>query len=169
MLPRAMYHSTTGLVHLVASLLALASGAVVFFRPKAGVVHRRLGYLYAASMLTVNLTALVIYRLTGRFNVLHAFALLSLTGVILGLRHAVTRRPRETWLLSHYSWMTWSYAGLLAALVAESGTRVVLPLLRNHGIAVSMGGFWTVVGVLSAGVMLAARTLIHRHRPASQV
>ncbi len=163
---RAMYHSPTGLVHLVASLLALASGAVVFFRPKAGALHRRLGYVYAASMLTVNLTALLIYRLTGRFNFLHAFALISLTGVILGLRHAVTRRPRETWLLSHYYWMTWSYAGLLAALVAESGTRLVLPLLRSHGIAVSMGLFWTLVGLLSGVVLFAAQRLINRHRPA---
>jgi uncharacterized membrane protein len=163
-----MYHSPTGLVHLVCSFLALASGVLVFFRPKAGAVHRRLGYVYAVSMLGVNVTALLIYRLTGRFNFLHAFALLSLTGIVLGLRHAVTRRPRETWLASHYYWMTWSYAGLIAALVAESGTRLVLPLLRSHGVAVSMGLFWTLVGLLSAAVMVAARTLIHRHRPAAR-
>ena len=163
-----MYHSPVGLVHLVGSFLALAAGAVVFFRPKAGALHRRLGYLYAAAMLTVNLTALLIYRLTGRFNFLHAFALLSLTGIVLGLRHAVTRRPRETWLASHYYWMTWSYAGLVAALVAESGTRFFLPLLRNHGVAVSMNLFWALVGLLTAAVMIAARALIHRHRPAGR-
>jgi len=153
---------------LLATLLAvaLAAGAVIFFRPKTGPIHRRLGYLSAASMLTVNLTALLIYRLTGRFNFLHGFALISLTGVILGLRHAVTRRPRETWLLSHYYWMSWSYAGLLAALVAESGTRVVLPFLRSQGVAVSMGLFWALVGLLSGVVMLAAQRLINRHRPA---
>lgn len=160
-----MFHSTTGLIHLAASFLALGTGAVIFFRPKAGALHRRLGYAYAASMVAVNVTALLIYRLTGRFNFLHAFALLSLASILLGLRHAVTRRPKDTWLASHYYWMTWSYAGLMAALVAESGTRIVLPLLHKNGVAVSMVLFWAVVGLLSGAVIFVGRALIERHRP----
>jgi len=160
-----MFHSTTGLIHLVSSFVALGTGAVIFFRPKAGALHRRLGYVYAASMLVLNITALLIYRVTGGFNFFHAFALISLTGVGLGLRHAITRHPRETWLISHYYWMTWSYAGLMAAFVAESGTRIILPLLRQNGVAVSMGLFWTVVGLLSFAVIFTGRVIINRHSP----
>lgn len=160
-----MFHSPTGLIHLVSSFVALGTGALIFFRPKAGAVHRRLGYLYAGSMVTVNVTALLLYRLTGGFNVFHAFALVSLTGVALGLRYAIMRRPKETWLISHYYWMTWSYAGLMAAFVAESGTRLVLPLLRQNGVAVSMGLFWAVVGFFSFAVLFTGRALINRHSP----
>jgi uncharacterized membrane protein len=160
-----MTHSLTGLIHLLSAFLALGTGAVIFFRPKAGALHRRLGYVYAVSMLTVNLTALLIYRVTGGFNFFHAFALISLTGVALGLRHAITRRPKETWLISHYYWMTWSYAGLMAAFVAESGTRLVLPFLRARGVEFSMGLFWAVVGLLSFAVIFTGRVLINRHSP----
>jgi uncharacterized membrane protein len=138
---------------------------VIFFRPKAGALHRRLGYVYAASMLVLNITALLIYRVTGGFNFFHAFALISLMGVGLGLRHAITRRPKETWLISHYYWMTWSYAGLMAAFVAESGTRIILPLLHQNGVAVSMGLFWAVVGLLSFAVIFTGRVIINRHSP----
>jgi uncharacterized membrane protein len=160
-----MTHSITGQIHLFSSFAAMGAGAVIFLRPKAGAFHRRLGYAYAASMLAVNLTALLIYRVTGGFNAFHAFALISLVGVALGLRHAITRRPKGTWLISHYYWMGWSYAGLMAAFVAESGTRIVLPLLRQKGVAVSMGWFWAVVGFFSFAVIFVARILINRHQP----
>lgn len=160
-----MIGSTTGLIHLTSSFLAMGVGAIIFLRPKAGALHRRLGYVYAASMLTVNVTALLIYRVTGGFNFFHAFALISLAGVGLGLRHAITRRPKETWLISHYYWMTWSYAGLMAAFVAESGTRMVLPFLRARGVEFSMGLFWAVVGLLSFAVIFTGRVLINRHSP----
>lgn len=67
-----------GQLHLAAALMALAAGGLMLRRPKGTRSHRRSGWLYVASMLTLNGTALLIYRLTGRFGPFHIAALVSL-------------------------------------------------------------------------------------------
>jgi uncharacterized membrane protein len=146
-----MTHSLLGLIHLIAAFASMALGAVVLLRPKGGGRHRLFGYAYALAMLTVNATALAIYRVNGRFNFLHVFALLSLFSLLVGLTFAIRRRPAGRWLYQHYRFMGWSYIGLLAAFVAESSTRAVLPWLQRHGYA-SFGLFWVVVGLATAVV-----------------
>ena len=159
-----MTHSLLGLVHLIAALSALALGALVLFRPKGDGVHRLLGYAYALAMLTVNATALLIYRLTGRFNFLHVFAVISLVTLLIGLSFPIRRRPAGTWLPFHYHFMGWSYIGLTAALVAESSTRALLPWLKRHGFT-SFGWFGVVVGVASALVCVVGVRLLKVYGP----
>ena len=97
-----MIHSAMGLVHTVTAVLALLVGVLIFFRPKASRLHRMLGYVYSASMLTMLVTAFLIYRLTGSFNVLHIFAVISTATLGRGLYHAITRQPKGAWLDPHY-------------------------------------------------------------------
>ncbi|OON70180.1 DUF2306 domain-containing protein [Hymenobacter sp. CRA2] len=63
-----MPHSFIGYLHLAAALLAMALGAVVLLNRKGGRFHRRAGYGYVACMLTLNASALLIYRLFGGFG-----------------------------------------------------------------------------------------------------
>lgn len=150
---------TVGQLHFASALAALATGAWVVLRPKGSATHRRVGWVYAASMLTLNATALMIYRLTGTFGPFHVAALLSLGTLIAGIIPAWRRRPVHTWLDRHYYWMGYSYLGLLAATVAETATRV--PWVR--GVA---GGptslFWIVVALTSIAVFVIGARVIRR-------
>ena len=148
-----------GQVHFAAALVALAAGAWVVARPKGTARHRRVGWLYAASMLTLNATALLLYRLTGAFGPFHAAALVSLATLVAGLLPVRRRRPPGAWLARHYFFMAYSYLGLVAAAVAETATR--LPAVR----AVAGGAtpaFWSVVALASAGVFVLGGWAIRR-------
>jgi uncharacterized membrane protein len=158
-----MTHSTLGLVHLIASLAALLIGIPIFLRPKLNRLHRALGYLYSISMITLLITALFIYRLTGSFNIFHAFVIISSITLGKGLYHAVARKPTGAWLAFHYKWMTGSYMGLVAAFIAESSTRILLPYLRDHYGIRSFGWFWAIVAAASFVVIAAGKYLQKRN------
>ena len=160
-----MIHDLTGLIHTLAASIAILVGAVVFLRPKGGVWHRRLGYVYSLCMLIVIVTSFAIYRLTGRFNFLHGAAIASSISVGFGFGHAFLRKPKAMWYVLHCYWMSWSFIGLLAALVAEISTRVALPfVVARFGLS-SLFGFWCVVGVATLLVVLAGRHLVNKHSP----
>ena len=142
--------SSIGWVHSACALVALASGGAVLVRRKGTRSHRRLGWVYVGSMVALNATALMIYRLSGGFGPFHVAALLSLAAVGGGLMPAVRRRPADRWVEQHYYWMTYSYVGLLAAAAAEVMTRV-------PGAA-----FWWAVVLASAAVLLVGAALIRR-------
>ena len=117
-----MIQSTTGLIHTIAATVALVIGLFIFFRPKATFLHRTLGYFYSFAMSIMLVTSFMVYQLTGSFNLLHIFAVISTATLMMGLYLAVTR-PRG-WLPRHYFWMCSSYLGLCGALVAEVGFRL---------------------------------------------
>lgn len=148
-----------GSFHLTVALLAIASGAAVLWTsPKGGRSHRRLGWIYVASMLLLNGTALSIYRLFGGFGPFHVAALVSLSTFVPGFVAAVVARRRRTRqegvgraraVELHYYLMTWSYVGLLAAAVSEIATRA--PMIRpvgrpgaTFGIAVGLSTFFVI-------------------------
>jgi uncharacterized protein (DUF2141 family)/uncharacterized membrane protein len=141
-----------GAMHAAFGLAALALGLGVVLLPKGTALHRRIGLLYAATMLVLNATALAIYDLFGGFGVFHWLALVSLGTLAAGVLPVWLRRPRD-WLELHARFMSWSYAGLVAAFFAEIGAR--LP-----GV-----GFTMAVLVPTIGVMLAAAVLIHVRVP----
>jgi uncharacterized membrane protein len=155
-----------GTVHLAAAVAALASGAAVLLRRKGGTAHRRTGWVYAASMLTLNGTALAIYRLTGSFGPFHAAAFASMGTLVAGVL-AVRRRATDPLAIErHYSFMSWSYVGLCAAAVSESASRLdfVKDAVRASGIPVS--AFWTAVIVATIVVLATGSVLIRRNAPA---
>jgi uncharacterized membrane protein len=114
-----------GVLHLGVALLALASGLVVCLSRKGTTWHTRWGWTYVIAMVAVNLTALSIYSLLGRFGPFHAAAIFSLLTIVLGVVPAL-RRANRFWLLRHAYWMAGSYVGLWAAAVAETTTRTDL-------------------------------------------
>lgn len=160
-----MIHDSLGMLHLVAALASVVLGAVVLMRRKGTRWHRRLGHAYATLMLSTNLSALFITRLTGEFNLLHAFAVLSLTTVTIGVFAAWKRWPGEGWFEMHYRAMAWSYIGLWAALVSESATRILLPWMRDAGIS-PKGWFWPLVGIATFVVVLIGALWLERRRGA---
>lgn len=137
-------------MHTIAAVLALLLGAIALWRPKFGPWHRRVGYGYTVSMIVVIVTSLSIYRLTGRFNFLHAAALVSAASLSSGMYFAV-RRPAD-WLEAHYASMAWSYIGLVAALLAETSTRLGMPWVVATFGRSSLGVFWGIVAVVTCAV-----------------
>ena len=115
--------SPVGWLHLIASILALVFGTWVLITLKGTRVHRRVGYLYAFSMILLLATAFLIYRLFGRFGVFHVAAIVSAVTLACGMIPAVRRRPNN-WLNLHFSFMFWSVFGLYAAFVAELAVRL---------------------------------------------
>ncbi len=113
-----------GALHVALALVALVSGFIMVVTRKGTLRHRKIGWVYAVSMLGLNATALLIYRLFGGFGPFHVLALVSLLTIIAGLIPAVRRRPRREWLEHHAYWMTWSYVGLASAAVSEVTTRM---------------------------------------------
>ncbi|GAB2778808.1 putative membrane protein [Hymenobacter luteus] len=147
-----MFHSTTGLIHLLSALLAMLVGAVVLLNRKGGRLHRQIGYLYVVAMLVVNATAFTIFRVTGSFGPFHWLALASLVSLAGGMVPLLARRRLGGWLYWHYYFMNWSVVGLYAAFWAETFTRL-LP----------MNVFWPVVVAATAGTTAVGARLIRRH------
>lgn len=160
-----------GLTHTIAALASLLLGAAVLLIRKGTRRHRQMGWAYVASMLLLNATALLIYRLFGRFGPFHVAAIFSLMTVLAGTVAALGARrarggsdvlERSRALERHYHWMTWSYVGLAAAAVSEIATR--LPALRpgpGQGIV-----FGVTVGVATIMVVGIGAHLIRRRRSA---
>ncbi|MBD2756792.1 DUF2306 domain-containing protein [Spirosoma validum] len=149
-----MIHSTLGLFHFISALLAMLSGAVVITKPKGGLFHRRIGYIYVSSMLLLNLTAFQIYHLFGRFGPFHALAIVSLFCLIGGIVPALLRQRIKNWIHWHYYFMNWSIVGLYAAFWAELFTRT-LPINQ----------FWPIVLVASSITSWIGAYFIRKHAP----
>lgn len=147
-----------GLTHTVAATAALLLGPAVFFRRKGDRTHRRIGYAYVAGMVTLNVTALAIYDLFGRWGPFHYAALASLATLAMGIVPAIRRKPAN-WQHWHYFGMSWSYAGLLAAGVSETLTRLPRAWPAFGAIA-PPHWFWTAVAIGTAAVMVGALYLI---------
>ncbi len=140
-----------GWLHIACAIAAMVSGAVVVLRPKGTRSHRAIGWIYALNMLGLNVTALMIYRLFGGFGPFHVAAVASLITLLAGIYFVVVR-PTNNWLALHYSLMSWSYVGLLAAAASEVGTRV-------EGFQ-----FWWAVLIATVIIIGAGAHLIRRNR-----
>ena len=147
-----MVHSTIGLVHLSAALLAMVTGAIVLLNTKGGLLHKRVGYGYVGSMLILNFTAFLIYHLFGKFGPFHWLAAMSLLCLAGGMIPVLLRNRVNKWIYWHYYFMNWSVVGLYAAFWAEVLTRT-LP----------MGQFWPVVIGATALTTALGSYLIRRN------
>jgi uncharacterized membrane protein len=127
-----------GLVHLVASLVALALALLVLVRPKGTAIHKMRGTIYVIAVLATSITALGIYR-RGIFFLPHWFAVASLIAIAAGFGAAHFKRPRAGWLQLHLTCMLASVyilvgggvnevflrVGLLRRLVAANGPSII--------------------------------------------
>src|SRR5687768_15798859 len=147
-----MIHPFLSGLHIGTAISALIFGVCVFLTRKGTRLHKQFGYAYFFNMLLLNITALFIYRLTGRFGPFHGAALASLLTLMAGFLAVFLRLPQGRWLELHYEFMNWSYVGLVAAGVSEATTR--LP----------SAPFWSAVVAGTAVVFLAGGLLIARGR-----
>ena len=137
--------STIGIVHTVFSVVALLAGTAVVLMRKGTRWHRTLGHLYLTCMLALNISALFIYHLFGRFGPFHWLAVYSLIIIAIGMVPVLTRRPKHSWLTWHAAAISGSYVGLVAAFFAEITSR--LP-----GTEQSFGPVVTVTSVIINGI-----------------
>lgn len=137
-------YSTTGLIHFIAAIVALVTGTAVLIIKKGTKNHKTTGYVYTGSMLVVNITAFMIYRLFGGFGIFHIAAFVSLLTVAAGMVPALFRKPKGSWLTLHVSFMYWSVMGLYAAFVSEILTRI------------PSSPFFGTIGIVTALIMLLA-------------
>lgn len=116
-------HDWIGAIHLWTAVLAFITGSLVLAMRKGTNIHRKIGYVYAASMAGVVITAFLIYRLFGGFGIFHVAAIISFITLAGGMLPVLLRKP-EDWLPLHFSFMYWSVMGLYAAFVAEVMVRI---------------------------------------------
>ncbi len=151
--------SQIGLIHLLMASLALIFGSFVLADAKGTIFHRRVGYLYALSMLGLNITALMIYSLFGRFGVFHWAAVVSLVTLFAGMIPVIVRRPAKQWLGLHFNFMYWSVFGLYAAFVAEMATR--LPIRTAFS---STTQFFMMVAIATFATMLVGQLVLLKYK-----
>lgn len=146
--------STLGWIHTIFGIVALLAGTAVIFLKKGGRWHRTLGHVYLTNMIALNVSGLFIYRLFGTFGPFHWMALGSLLTLVAGMIPVFTRWPRGRWLELHAAFITGSYVGLVAAMLAEITSRI--PGTENAFGAVVSG---TTLFVLAVGIYLIRRYL----------
>ena len=161
--------SSMGMVHLITSFMAIGAGGWVLMIPKGTRWHRTLGHVYAMSMLGVLASAFAIYDLTGSFGPFHIAAVIGTLTLIGGMYTVLARRPKKDWIQAHAIWMSWSYIGLMAALVAETSTRWLMPRLMPmfESNTQAWTVFWTSVAVASFGVFGIGWWLVKTRLPAA--
>jgi uncharacterized membrane protein len=128
----------------------LLVGAAVLLTPKGSHTHRVIGSIYALVLVVVNAAALLLHR-ENAFGVFHWLAVASLVSLAGGLLSLLLGKRSPPVIATHAYFMTWSYAGLLAAGCGQ--------------LAVALGpgdGGWIVPLVIGAvlsvsGVVIFAR------------
>lgn len=132
-------------------------GAIQLLAAKGGIGHRARGYAFVYGMLTADAAALLIYRFTGHFNILHVGAIANVACVLLAMV-PLLRTPRPAnWRDMHYALIAWSYVGLLAAATTELIVRVIQPSTRAEA--------WELTAIMTVLVTVLGYVLINRYRP----
>ena len=154
-----LIHSAWGAAHTAAAVIALILGPVLFLRVKGDKPHRQFGYAYVAAMLVVCLAGLPMRGFMGTISPFHVLAIVSLVTVTAGLIAAIvsarSRGGRDGMLYAHMKFMAWSYIGLVAAGLAQFGSRVA----AGYG----LGGFeiGVSIAVVSLATCFAGATLVN--------
>jgi uncharacterized membrane protein len=100
--------------HLVAAISALIVGVVVLLSPKGTRTHRKIGTIYVLVLVLANSAALSLHR-ESSFGVFHVLAVASLVSMAAGLLPLLLGNRSQAAIANHAYFMTWSYAGLVAA------------------------------------------------------
>ncbi|MDI9356389.1 MAG: DUF2306 domain-containing protein [Chitinophagaceae bacterium] len=148
-----------GLIHLIVSVIALIAGTYVLLNTKGTVKHKKIGYIYVISMILLNITAFMIYRLFGKFGIFHWFAVLSCVTLALGMLPILLKRPKQ-YMYMHFNYMYWSVVGLYCAFCAEVLTR--MPSIFNIPNTRTLFGTLTAVSIFI--VMLIASIIFGKNK-----
>ena len=117
------------IVHVVAAVVAIASGAFVFLLPKGTRRHRRIALVYVTAMIVTTGVVAFVPATTlkfgdGGYGFFHVFIVVGLVSSLLGVFGLYQwRRTRERrWLRMHQMRFSFGYAGLLMAGVSQIAT-----------------------------------------------
>jgi len=161
-----MHMTPIGAVHFVSSLVAILAGAVVLLLPKGTRWHRTWGHGYVWSMIAVVVTSFAMFNMTGRVTPFHFFALVAGLTIAAAMYTVLARRPKGDWIEAHANWMVWSYVGLMAAAMAETLSRFVMPLaVERWPDGNLVGGFWGAVGLATFVTVGIGAWLVKKRLP----
>ena len=156
-----------GAFHFANAIVTLIFGAIVLANPKGTAKHKRLGYIYFASMLALNLSAIPITNMTGSIGLFHLFVVMSLPTTLAALYFPLFGRTNPNWKMHLFACMFWSYMGLIAASIAEGMVRLPILLVTDRTAAdralEASSGFWLAV-LAFAVVTGIAELLFRRYR-----
>lgn len=133
----------TGLVHTLASILALVFGTWVLYAKKGSKRHKQMGYAYTVCMLVLLATSFFMYNLFGGFGIFHVFSIISFTTLLAGMAPILRKKPKS-YISLHYNFMYWSVIGLYSAFLSEILTRIPPLVITNKEI---LPLFFSLVGV----------------------
>ena len=156
-----------GAFHFASAIVALIFGAIVLSNPKGTAKHKRLGYIYFASMLALNVSAIPITNMTGSIGLFHLFVVMSLPTTLAALYFPLFGRANPNWKMQHFTCMFWSYVGLIAASIAEGMVRLPILLATERTAAdpalEASTGFWSAALIMVV-VVAIAELLFRRYR-----
>lgn len=134
--------------------MAMVTGTSILSTAKGTRSHRRIGRVYAVSMVVLLTTAFQIYFLFGRFGVIHWGAVGSVVALLIGILAVWLRPFVPSWLRWHYLGMGASVTGLYAAFLVESTYRFFSPAY-----------FWWVTMGSANLVFLIGGLLLYHYYP----
>ena len=117
-------NTSLGWFHLVTTVIAMVAGAYILFKPKGTRLHKKVGYIYVASMILVCSSALGIYNITGNFGVFHVLAIAGFLTLIAGMIPLLLKNVQKKHKVFHLWFMYYSVIGLYAAFASELSVRI---------------------------------------------
>jgi len=113
-------HSSFGWVHFTTSLIGLVTGAYILLVKKGTKIHKKIGYVFAVSLVLVNASALFIYDFNnGQISVFHYLIPVSLIFLIYGMAPMLRKKRNPNWRNKHIVGMNGAALGLWAAGATE--------------------------------------------------
>lgn len=153
--------------HTITGLLSIIAGLAIIMLNKGTSLHRVAGRVYVISMYVLCLVSFTIRDTTPFFKGLgmfHIMALVSLGTVTAGLVPALYRRKFKDWYEWHYSFMLWSYVGLIMAFNSHFTREVFLFFGKEMGLGKWAGLILSIL-ILWGVPPLAGTILINRRAP----
>ena len=127
-------HSVMGGVHFSTAAIGLITGAYILVTQKGTRIHKFIGYVFAVSLVIVNVSALFIYDFnSGKPSVFHFLVPVSLFFLCYGIIPALRRKRNPNWKKRHIVGMNGAALGLWAAGTTEYFVReLASDLSRNE-------------------------------------
>lgn len=126
-------HSFFGAIHFFAAIIGLVTGTYALISKKGTKRHKLIGYIFAISLVLVNISALFIFDFnSGKFSVFHALIPVSLVCLIYGLLPMFKKKRKDDWQRKHIKGMTGAVLGLWAAGVTEYFVREIADGLSKN-------------------------------------
>jgi len=165
------------LFHTINGLVAILSGLAIIFLSKGSHLHKVIGRVYVASMYVLCVASFAIQDTTPffrGFGMFHVMALVSIWTVTRGLIPALYRRGDNNWYARHFSFMLWSYVGLIMALNSHFFRDVFLFFGKRVGMGQWVGLTLSIVTLwvlppLAGALLINRRAPVYKRRFANNV